>query len=307
MKKTAIATIAALLLALRLTPTAWAQELMAGGQAVGIQIRTEGVMVAGVAPVETREGRCSPAEDAGLREGDFILEIGGQRLNSAGELIDAVGNLQGKEVELTVLRDGKTQQIRVQPVRSREDQWMLGMWLRDGISGIGTVTFCDPDTGRFGALGHSISDFETGVTVPLGKGSITDAEIVGVTPGTAGAPGELNGCADMGRILGSVELNTASGIYGQSTGNLGGRLMETGEIHTGPATILSTVSGRQVKEYRAEINRVARDSEGVHVLLTVTDPELCAKTGGIVQGMSGSPILQDGKLVGAVTHVLVST
>ena len=102
MKKTAITTIAALLLALRLTPTAWAQELMAGGQAVGIQIRTEGVMVAGVAPVETREGRCSPAEDAGLREGDFILEIGGQRLNSAGELIDAVGNLQGKEAELTV-------------------------------------------------------------------------------------------------------------------------------------------------------------------------------------------------------------
>ncbi|MBO5496893.1 MAG: SpoIVB peptidase, partial [Oscillospiraceae bacterium] len=142
--------------------------------------------------------------------------------------------------------------------------------------------------------------------VPLGQGSITDAEIVGVTPGAAGAPGELNGCADMGRVLGNIEHNTPSGIYGQSTGDLGGRLMETGEIHTGPATILSTVSGRQVEEFRAEVNRVARDSEGTHVLLTVTDPELLARTGGIVQGMSGSPILQDGRLVGAVTHVFVN-
>ncbi len=194
----------------------------------------------------------------------------------------------------------------MQPVQNAEGQWMMGMWLRDGVSGIGTLTFCDPATGVYGALGHSISDADTGTKMPISEGSITDAEIVSVTRGAPGAPGELNGCADTQRVLGSIEGNTAHGIFGKAYTAFGGRTTETGAIKTGPATIVSTVSGSQPREYKVEINRIYRDAEGEHVMLTVVDQALCAQTGGIVQGMSGSPILQGGRLVGAVTHVFVN-
>ena len=307
MRKAVMTTLSCLFLAAAFPTAAFAQALVAGGQVVGIQIKTDGVLVAGVAPIETVEGSCSPAAEAGLRQGDFIMEIDGRAVDGAGDLISAVGQLEGEAATLTVLRQGQTLTVTVQPVLSREDQWMLGMWLRDGISGIGTVTFYDPATGLFGALGHSISDFDTGVVVPLGKGSISEAEIVGVTPGSPGAPGELNGCADMGKVLGSVEANTGHGIFGHSEAPLSGKPMETGQVAAGPACILATVDGRSVREYAVEINRLYRDSDGQHLMLTVTDPELLARTGGIVQGMSGSPILQNGKLVAAVTHVSVST
>ena len=206
-----------------------------------------------------------------------------------------------------MLRGGRPLLLTVKPARSDERQWMLGMWLRDGISGIGTVTFCDPATGLYGALGHSVSDADSGAMLPMGGGSITEAEIVSVKPGAAGVPGELNGCADPGKVLGSIERNTEHGIYGHMNQPSGGRVIETGRIRTGPATILATVDGGQTKEFSVKISRIYRDSDGEHVMLSVTDPALCARTGGIVQGMSGSPILQDGKLVGAVTHVSVST
>ena len=182
---------------------------------------------------------------------------------------------------------------------------MLGLWLRDGVAGIGTLTFCDPDTGIYGALGHSVSE-QGGEPLPIASGSICRAEIVGVSRGEAGAPGELNGCSDEGRVLGSIEKNSAAGIFGHAAG-LGGRPVETGLVHTGPASILTTVSGSEQREFAIEITRVFHDSAGCHVTLKVTDPELRELTGGIVQGMSGSPILQEGKLVAAVTHVLVTT
>ena len=307
MKKAVMTTLSCLFLAAAFPTAAYAQTLVAGGQVVGIQIKTEGVMVAGVAPVETAEGSRSPADDAGLRQGDFIMEIDGRAVDGAGDLISAVGELAGKAATLTVLRQGQTLTVTVQPALSREDQWMLGMWLRDGISGIGTVTFYDPATGLFGALGHSISDFDTGVVIPLGKGSISEAEIIGVTPGSPGNPGELNGCSDTGTVLGSVETNTGHGIFGHSDAPMPGKLLETGQVAAGPASILATVDGRTVREFAVEINRLYRDSDGQHLILTVSDPELLARTGGIVQGMSGSPILQNGRLVAAVTHVLVTT
>ena len=306
MRKAVMTTLSCLFLVVAFPAAAFAQELVAGGQVVGIQIQTEGVMVAGVAPVETAEGSRSPASDAGLRQGDFITEIDGRAVDGAGDLISAVGELAGAPARLTILRQGQELSVVVQPALSREQQWMLGMWLRDGISGIGTVTFFDPATGLFGALGHSVSDFESGVVVPLGKGSISEAEIVGVTPGAAGAPGELNGCADMARVLGSVEANTEHGIFGHCDSPLAGKRLEVGEVLPGPASILATVDGRSVREFSVEINRLYRDGDGQHLMLTVTDPALLARTGGIVQGMSGSPILQNGKLVAAITHVFVN-
>lgn len=305
MKKTILTALIALALAAA-GPTAFARELALGGQVVGIQVSTAGVLVAGTGAVETAEGSRSPAEEAGVHAGDVIVELGGRKVRDAGELIGAVAALEGADAELTVLRGGKPLLLTLKPARSDENKWMLGMWLRDGISGIGTVTFCDPATGLYGALGHSISDTDSGAKLPMDEGSITEAEIVSIKPGAAGAPGELNGSADPGKVLGSIERNTDHGIFGHMNRPGGGRVVETGEIRTGPATILATVDEGKTREFSVRVSRIYRDGDGEHVMLSVTDPELCARTGGIVQGMSGSPILQDGKLVGAVTHVFLS-
>lgn len=306
MKKTLITALWSLLIISCLSVPAFAQELLVGGQIVGVQISTKGVLVAGLSEVETAEGTCSPARDAGVKQGDIILKVAGAPVSKAADVIAAVENACGQPVTLCVERGSRQMNLSVQPVCSAEGQWMLGMWLRDGISGIGTITFQDPESGIYGALGHSISDSESGIQLPVNEGSICDAQIIGINPGAAGAPGELNGCADMSKVLGSIELNTDCGIFGEGYGILGTRKLESGQMATGPATIVSTINGRLCGEYAAEINRVYRDSDGQHAMITITDPELLQKTGGIVQGMSGSPLIQDGKLVGAVTHVFVS-
>ncbi len=305
MKKTILTVLGCLILTAALPITAYAQELIVGGQAVGIRVQTRGVLVSGTAEVETAEGGRSPAEEAGIREGDRILRINGTELNGAADLIAAVGAAGGEAVELTLSRGEETRTLRVEPALSAEGQWMLGMWLRDAVTGIGTVTFCDPETGVYGALGHGITDGEPGSSVPLAGGSITEAEITGITPGAAGAPGALNGEFG-GRVLGSVEQSGSCGIYGRAERPLGSFTAEVGEFHTGPAAILATVDGREVRDYSVCITRIYREGGREHVMLSVTDPELRAMTGGIVQGMSGSPILQNGKLVGAVTHVFVN-
>ena len=290
MKKGFLTVLGCLLLAAVFPTAAFAQELIVGGQAVGIRIRTEGVLVSGVAAVETAEGSRSPAEEAGIREGDRILRADGREVHTAAELIDAVSARQGEPLELTLRREDQTLRLTVRPARSTEEQWMLGLWLRDAVTGIGTVTFCDPESGTYGALGHSI----------------TEAEILSISPGAAGTPGALNGNFSGGRVLGSVESNSSCGIYGTASVLPEGRMAEVGEFRTGPATILATVNGREIREFAVRITRIYRDGAGRHVMLSVTDPQLCELTGGIVQGMSGSPILQDGKLVGAVTHVFVN-
>ena len=306
MKKVISAAFCCVFLSCALRVAASAQELLVGGQVVGIQVGMKGVLVAGISQVETGESSISPAESAGMKKGDLIVAINGENVENAAQLIEKVGQLQGESAELTVLRENRTYRITVQPVMAAEGQWMLGMWLRDSISGVGTLTFWDPSSGVFGALGHSISDSETGVQISLAGGSITEAEIVSVTRGTPGTPGELNGVADLGKPLGSIEGNTDHGIYGHAYAALGSRSLEIGSICPGQAEIVSTVGGREPVEYSVEINRVYHDAEGEHVMLTVTDPELVANTGGIVQGMSGSPIIQNNKLVGAVTHVFVN-
>ena len=306
MKKGFLTVLGCLLLAAVFPTAAFAQELIVGGQAVGIRIRTEGVLVSGVAAVETAEGSRSPAEEAGIREGDRILRADGREVHTAAELIDAVSARQGEPLELTLRREDQTLRLTVRPARSTEEQWMLGLWLRDAVTGIGTVTFCDPESGTYGALGHSITDEFSGLAVVPEEGSITEAEILSISPGAAGTPGALNGNFSGGRVLGSVESNSSCGIYGTASVLPEGRMAEVGEFRTGPATILATVNGREIREFAVRITRIYRDGAGRHVMLSVTDPQLCELTGGIVQGMSGSPILQDGKLVGAVTHVFVN-
>lgn len=306
MKKHIVSGLGALVLLAALTPCAFAQELLLGGQAVGIQISTDGVIVAGFCPVETAEGACNPAQEAGLREGDLICGADGRAVPDAAALLDALEGAGEEGLALRIRRGAQELELPVTPAVGEEGRPMLGILLRDGLNGIGTLTFCDPDSGVFGALGHSISDSETGLRLPLREGSVTEAQIVSVRPGASGAPGELNGVSDLGHVLGFVEQNTEVGIFGHAAQLLGARAVQVGSLAAGPASILATVEGREPREYAVEVNRVYRDADGTHAMLSVTDPALLGRTGGIVQGMSGSPILQNGRLVGAVTHVFVS-
>ncbi|MBQ2959730.1 MAG: SpoIVB peptidase [Oscillospiraceae bacterium] len=306
MKKAIINGLFSLVLAAVFTVPAFAEELIVGGQAVGIQISTEGVLVAGVNEVETMDGTASPAGDAGVRAGDIIISIDGKMVYDSASVVEAVDSAGDGPVTVKLRRDDKSLELELQPAESDEGRKMLGLLLRDGMSGIGTLTFFEPDSGLYGALGHSVNDGESKQEMPIRDGSITKANIVSVKAGAAGNPGELNGAADLSQVLGSIEKNTGVGIFGRLYTNLEGQLMETGAMTAGPASIVSTVSGNERREYSIEINRVYRESGGTYAMLTVTDTELLSRTGGIVQGMSGSPIIQNGKLVGAVTHVFVN-
>ena len=301
--KKIMAAITATVLCFMLSAAALAESLVPGGGAVGIRMTTDGVVVAGISEVETSSGKRSPAADAGLKKGDVITRLGGSEIATAQDFKAALSALDGSKTTVTFERGGKQKQMNITPAQGTDGVWKLGLWLRDGISGVGTLTFYDPATGVYGALGHCISG-DDGEALPLGDGGIYGAEIVGIVQGTVGAPGQLDGKTDAAAFLGDIRINCGCGIFG--TADFDGETMETGEFETGPATIRCTLEGSQTREYGIEIKKVYSSSEGTTVMLTVTDPELIALTGGIVQGMSGSPIIQNGRLVGAVTHVFVN-
>lgn len=294
------------------TVTAFAAgSLIPVGETVGIQIQMDGVLVAGVTDVQTAEGTACPAKDAGLQAGDVIVAVEGRPVHSAMELLAAVEELCTEQATVTVQRNGRTQCVTVTPARESGGGLRLGLWLRDGVAGIGTVTYLDPQTGAFGALGHGVNDEETGVLLPVADGNVCRARIVDVKKGASGAPGELAGSFDAGDVIGCINSNTPSGIFGVISGSLGALRTPVPvgapeDVVKGPATILTCVAGQDVREYKVEIARTGMAAgAGRDLTVHVTDPDLLAYTGGIVQGMSGSPILQNGKLVGAVTHVCV--
>lgn len=295
-----------LLCGLLLTTQAWAQELWLGGQPIGISIETQGVIVDGFTEVDTAQGKSIPAQAAGICIGDRIVSMDGQPIETTTDFVERLAAAKGAETELLIERGGEELRFRVSAAESRSGQWMLGVWLRDGVCGIGTLTFIEPKSGIYGALGHCVSEENTHRSVAVRSGSITSAQIVSVRPGQAGCPGELQGCADAGCVLGSIERNCESGIYGIFSTEAGGMLVETGSFELGAAQVFATVEGTQPQLYDAEICRIVTEGEHTNVQLRVTDARLLRATGGIVQGMSGSPILQNGKLVGAVTHVFVS-
>lgn len=289
------------------------KKLVPMGNAVGISLQADGALVVGI-PEFLGDGTPSPARSAGFAVGDIVTHVNGKRVCCNEDIRDALLKSQGQEVTVTVTRGKKTIDITVTPHVSAEGRAELGLWLRDAVAGIGTITFYDPETGVFGALGHSVSDTETGILIPLRTGTILRSSVTDVAQGKAGFPGQLHGTFNADNVVGSLVKNSPNGIFGQilSPEFVAGReaipVAETKEIHTGPATILSNVSGTEVCEYTIEITRLYSGSEaaGRSMMITVTDPRLIELTGGIVQGMSGSPIIQDGKLVGAVTHVLIN-
>ena len=280
-----------------------ARLLIPGGQIIGLQLQTGCVTVAAFDDVLG-----AAAREAGLQIGDELLQVNGQNVSCAGDVRNALSDSRA-EVSICVRRDGKTHTLDVIP-RQTEQGPRLGIHLKQGITGIGTLTWYDPATGKFGTLGHGVSDSRGGF-LKMTAGNAYRAEITGVRKGKSGDPGLLKGSADALGICGSLLKNTPQGVFGISKTGWRGELLPTAEyaqIQTGDAAIRSTVSGSGIQEYSVEILKIYPEDrkDGRNFLIHVTDPSLLNITGGIVQGMSGSPIIQDGKLVGAVTHVLVN-
>lgn len=281
------------------------------GRAVGIKLFSDGVLVVGTSEIEGQ----NPARSCGLREGDIITHINSEEVDSIEEVRTLLQTIGGQPMSIRATRGEKQVQFTAQAVQCAADgTYKLGAWIRDSMAGIGTLTYYDPDTGAFGALGHGINDVDTSLLMPLESGSLMYAEVTDVKKGVAGEPGELHGQFQVQKDLGPLSANTTSGIFGTLTeksmtqGLTPVPVAARKEVKTGKATILSNISGDQVEEYEVEIVRLYPNSETDtrDMMIRVTDPRLLEATGGIVQGMSGSPILQNGKLIGAVTHVLVS-
>lgn len=302
MKKQAFRLLTVCLLALSccITASALPRMLIPGGCTVGIKLYSQGLVVTGF-------DKQSAARAAGLKKGDVILQVDGEAVHTAASLLE---RMESDSVILTVLRKGREAQFRVEP-RQTADGRRLGAYIRDSMAGIGTVTYYDPDTGDFGALGHGVSDADAEILLPVEAGVVIHSSVTDVEKGKTGTPGELKGKFDVHRILGDVAENTEKGIFGKLSVPIPGKplpVAQAGEVKPGAAEILSNISGTQVQHYSVEILKIypqATASER-NLLLKVTDQRLLDQTGGIVQGMSGSPIIQDGKLVGAVTHVLVN-
>ena len=309
---------AALLLALALAPAARAAQeeetryLIPVGSAVGIKLFSDGVLVVGFTDVATDRGTENPARESGLREGDVITRLDGQAVNTIEEVQAILQDEADRDIDLTIRRDGQERDLTIQAVQcSADGSYKLGAWIRDSMAGIGTLTFADPETGLFGTLGHGVNDVDTAVLLQVQSGAITPASVAGVVKGEDGRPGELRGAFSADAQLGTLFANTEQGVFGHLTDSalLTGEplpVARADQVHTGPATILANVSGTEVAEYTVEILKVFDHAPDTRdLMLKVTDKRLLEKTGGIVQGMSGSPILQDGRLAGAVTHVLI--
>lgn len=289
--------------------------LIPSGMPIGIYVKTDGVLVVGIGEFESSGGdNVSPAKYV-LQKGDYILECNGEAVENKKQFISMVEDSAGEDMVLTIRRNNEVTDVMINADKNRMEEWKLGIWIRDNAQGIGTMTYEGADS-TFGALGHGINDVDTSILMNLEEGTLYKTEIVGITRGANGAPGELTGYIeyDSENVIGEITENTAAGIFGICDEEL----MENSvydpipialkqEISLGPAQIICSVSG-EPEFYDVEIVEVNLDQENVNrgIVIRVVDEKLLTLTGGIIQGMSGSPIIQNGKLAGAVTHVLVN-
>ena len=283
------------------------------GRPFGVKMFADGALVVAFSDQRTAFGTENPAKEAGLRLGDIIVSAAGRDVRGNDDLAAAITAAGGAPLELVYVRGGERHTTTLTPVADRDTgTWRAGVWVRDSSAGIGTLTFAEAGSGVFAGLGHAVSDTDTGASFPLLSGEIVPVRITGVQPGAAGAPGELKGEFLSDTALGTMRANDETGVYGVLSGALpSGQDMPVAfaqEVGTGDAEILCTLSGSEPQRYTVRIERVNlnADDPNRNLLLRVTDPRLLSTSGGIVQGMSGSPIIQDGRLVGAVTHVLIN-
>jgi len=282
------------------------------GSLFGIRLYTDGVVIVGTDDVTTKTATVNPAKIAGLQQGDIIKAIDGKKISSNADLSQAVQYSEGKTLEFLVDRNGKTIVIGFSPALSQTDgKYKAGLWVRDSSAGVGTITYVDRENMIFAGLGHAVCDIDTGEIMPLLSGDIVSASVNGAYKGSNGTTGELCGVFE-NKVLGTLLINGSTGVYGRlnSIDNTEKEIPVAMryEIQTGPAQIIATVEGSEPEYYEIKINHIYQnnDSSEKNMTIEVTDPKLIAKTGGIVQGMSGSPIVQNGMLIGAVTHVFVN-
>lgn len=285
------------------------------GEVVGIKLYTSGVLVVGTSEIESIDGiTYKPYENTDIREGDSIISINDNIVNNTEELIDAINMYNGEKVKVTYIRDNEERTCEITPVKDKIGKYKIGLWVRDSAAGVGTVTFYSEETQSFAALGHAITDIDTGDILQTSSGEIDNVSIVSVVKGQEQQPGKIQGSIKQNSVIGNIYKNTPYGIYGiiKNPTNINidySRKMyvaERQEINLGEATILSNIDG-QLKEYKIEIQKTYLNNnyDNKCMVIKVTDEELLNKTGGIVQGMSGSPIIQNGKFCGAITHVFV--
>lgn len=291
------------------------KRLIPAGIPIGIYVKTKGALVVGIGNFEANYGRIVEPAKYKLQSGDYILSVDGVEVQGKKELTEMIEASEGKSLNMKVLRDEEEIDVEVQPVLAQMGSYRIGVWVRDNAQGIGTLTFVD-EAGGFGALGHGINDLDTSLLMNLSAGAMYQTNIIGVRKGQQGNPGELSGyiAYDDEHKMGRILKNTGAGIFGICGEEVTGQLIEESlpialkqEIEKGPAKIICSVTG-EPKYYDIEIVDIRMDSENINrgIVLEVTDEELLELSGGIIQGMSGSPIVQNGKVIGAVTHVFVN-
>lgn len=276
------------------------------GSAFGIKLFTDGVIVASLSDIYTEEGVCCPAAEAGILPGDYLLQADGQDIPDNGALARYIGSSQGEAISFQVRREDQVFSVEVTPVYG-EGSFKTGMWVRDSAAGIGTLTFYEPATGVFAGLGHGICDMDTNGVMALKSGEPAPITLSGIVKGQADSPGQLRGYFSSEESLGTLLANRETGVYGTLHQAPAGEAVETltrEEVATGPVQLLVSLDETGPQLYEAEIQEIInRDKTTKNLVVQVTDPRLLERTGGIVQGMSGAPILQNGKLAGAITHV----
>ena len=288
-----------------------------GGEAIGLKLYTNGVLVVGMSEIEGEDNKkYKPYENSGIEEGDMITKISDKTVTCTADLITYVNECNGKELNLKYVRDGKEYETKMNPTKTGEKDYKLGLWVRDAAAGVGTVSFYEPQTGSFAALGHGIIDIDTEEIIHIATGELVTSNIVSIVKGEKGKPGEIRGSIENGTTIGSVYKNSAFGIYGKL--NRGTKFIKSNtkemeilprdEIQTGKAKIICTLENNKTEEYEIEIQKVFmnNNTDNKSMIIKVTDQKLIEKTGGIIQGMSGSPIIQNDRFVGAVTHVMVN-
>ena len=287
---------------------AYSKYIIPGGETIGIEVNSKGVLVVGFYEVDSKY----IGKDAGFLVGDTITKINGMEVSDINEMVNAVNSEAEKDnqLDVTIIRDNKSSDLTLDMICDSENVCKTGLYVKDEITGIGTLTYIDPKTTIFGALGHEITERTTGERFEIKDGKIFKATVTDNTKSENGSPGEKNAIYDEGVTYGSISSNEESGIFGEYTDELlETKALEVGtkdDVKKGEATIRTVINGNDVKEYTINILNVNKDSSIKNILFEITDEELLNETGGVIQGMSGSPIIQNEKLVGAVTHVIVN-
>ena len=287
------------------------------GSLIGVKMYTSGVLVVGMSEIEgDNNQKYKPYLNSGIEEGDMIVEMNNKKIENTDELVDVVSKSEGQEIQIKYVRDEEVITTSIAPAKNESNEYKLGLWVRDAAAGVGTLTFYEPSTGSFAALGHGIVDVDTGGILNIANGELVTSKLISIQKGEKNSPGEIKGSIDSGLTIGEIEKNTNFGVFGfvSNKGNLDLKNAQEyevalrSEIQTGEAEIICELEDGKKETYKIEIEKIytSNNYDNKSMLIKITDERLLEKTGGIIQGMSGSPIIQNGKFIGAITNVLVS-